>query len=57
MITDWVGRVQKGQNIDYVIYEWSLDDKENRANIGTACIFSISFPGNYFFMDPSKQTD
>ena len=24
MITDWVGGVQKGQNIDYVIYEWSL---------------------------------
>ena len=25
MITDWVGGVQKGQNIDYVIYEWSLN--------------------------------
>ena len=24
MITDWVGGVQKGQNIDYVIYGWSL---------------------------------
>ena len=24
MITGWVGGVQKGQNIDYVIYGWSL---------------------------------
>ena len=24
MITDWVGGVQKGQNIDYVIFERSL---------------------------------
>ena len=22
-----VGEVQKGQNIDYVIFEWSLNDK------------------------------
>ena len=21
---DWVGGVQKGQNLDYVIFEWSL---------------------------------
>ena len=24
MITDWVGGVQNGQNIDYVILEWPL---------------------------------
>ena len=24
MITDWVGGVKKGQNLDYVIFEWSL---------------------------------
>ena len=24
MITDWVSGVQKGQNFDYVIFEWSL---------------------------------
>ena len=24
MITDWVDGVQKGQNLDYVIFEWSL---------------------------------
>ena len=26
MITDWVGGFQKGQHLDYVIYEWSLRD-------------------------------
>ena len=26
MITGWVGGVQRGQNIDYVIFEWSLPD-------------------------------
>ena len=24
MITDWVVWVKKGQNLDYVIFEWSL---------------------------------
>ena len=28
MITDWLGGVQKGQNIDYVIFEWSLKKLE-----------------------------
>ena len=27
MITDWVGGVKKGQNLDYVIFEWSLLEK------------------------------
>ena len=28
MITDWVGGVQKGQNLDYVIFEWPLSSTE-----------------------------
>ena len=27
MITGWVGGVQKYQNFDYVIFEWSLTDR------------------------------
>ena len=27
MITGWVGGVQKYQNLDYVIFEWSLTDR------------------------------
>ena len=31
MITGWVGGVQKGQAIDYVIFEWSLGKPQSRS--------------------------
>ena len=30
MTTDWVGGVQNGQNIDYVILEWPLSEQNSK---------------------------
>ena len=32
LITGWVSGVQKGQNVDYVIFEWSLSDLASLLN-------------------------
>ena len=48
MITDWVGGVKKGQNLDYVIFEWSLSRLSN--------ILPDGFEGQFSSSDPSKQS-